>query len=411
MVHRRDEMKRHLFLLTLLGILIICQGLSAQTAFQGPGITVYKDSIGIDTNGDGSIDSYIGPIAVFKKGDNITMSVDGDIVTIAGAAGGISASVVSDTATIVRNEIRDTADAIGYLMGSAFPDSLGEYDDDWNTVLGWGDHSAQNYLDNDDAHVDTAQWNEGYDSVVAWGDIPATYMAGAAFDDSLNNHVEIGNYIDTTTLDTITVAHKAVEADSATKALQDAAGNVITSTYLTAVDSTNITDGDLSLDDLNWHYEWIYLDLLHGWGRAISDTIYLTFPMHDGSSSYLLLEHCGNITAGDKDTFFVSGAVPYTCTIDSIELAVKTKATGSSYLDSITLYGPDLTDAVNMTDSVYWGDATNLTGTSGWDIKGYAFGEAISASAGDRFALKVESYFAEDDDSIHVGYIKLRVKR
>lgn len=43
----------------------------------------------------------------------------------------------------------------------------------------------------------------------------------------------IGPFIDTTTLDTIANAHDAVAADSAGKALQDASGNVITTTYAT----------------------------------------------------------------------------------------------------------------------------------------------------------------------------------
>lgn len=41
---------------------------------------------------------------------------------------------------------------------------IGDDTANFKTAYGWGDHSTQNYLDNDDANVDTSQWRIAYDS-------------------------------------------------------------------------------------------------------------------------------------------------------------------------------------------------------------------------------------------------------
>ena len=56
-----------------------------------------SDSIGVDADGDGTIDNYIFP-SHFKKGTNITLTVTGDTVTIAGpASSGTADSIGIDT--------------------------------------------------------------------------------------------------------------------------------------------------------------------------------------------------------------------------------------------------------------------------------------------------------------------------
>lgn len=173
------------------------------------------------------------------------------------------------------------------------------------------------------------------------------------------------------------------------------------------VDSTNVADGDLALDDLNWHYEYIYLEMVHGWGRAVEDSSYLTLPIHDGSSSYLFLDYAGNITPTHNDTVFVSGAVPFGCSVDSVGWMFK--EVGSGQMSVINLYGPDRSDAVNMTDSSYYTSGTDREPAS-WT----AYTEDITdiaALTGDRFAVRFVFEFDADDDSMFVGWVRLAVRR
>jgi hypothetical protein len=175
------------------------------------------------------------------------------------------------------------------------------------------------------------------------------------------------------------------------------------------VDSANVADGDLSEDDINWGYEWIYLDLVHGFGRALSDSIYLSFPMQsaNGDTLFLLRDSAGNITPGDQDTVNVSGFVPYACTIDSVEVKYMI-TTGSEIVDG-WLRGPDLSSPTNLCDSIYETFATDLTSTS-WDTAQYAITD-ITASGGERFSYKYIVQLDTDNDALRIGWIRLRVRR
>jgi len=175
-----------------------------------------------------------------------------------------------------------------------------------------------------------------------------------------------------------------------------------------AVDSTKITDGDLSRDDINWEYEWIYLETVHGWGRALEDSSYLRAHLHDNASAFLFLDYAGDITPTHEDTLYVSGYVPFDCTIDSLEFVMK--ETGSGFVDSIEFVGPDLSSAVNILDSTYWNSATDQSGAA-WAIKALTFSSDVTASAGDRYGLKFVIDFAADNDSLWVGWVRIRVRR
>lgn len=70
----------------------------------------------------------------------------------------------------------------------ALPDS-----GDWSTAYGWGDHSGQNYLDNDDGNVDTASWQAAKESVAVWDN--RGYPAGSTTEKGIvsvnTNHFSI----------------------------------------------------------------------------------------------------------------------------------------------------------------------------------------------------------------------------
>lgn len=82
-------------------ITIAASGDSAYT-IAGPAAGGTADSVGIDTDGNGTVDNYlystVAGAAHIKKGSNITLTVAGDTVTIAGTAGaGTADSIGVDT--------------------------------------------------------------------------------------------------------------------------------------------------------------------------------------------------------------------------------------------------------------------------------------------------------------------------
>lgn len=90
----------------LLIMLLLPYSLHAQYQTIQPGGT--EDSIGVDTDGDDAVDYYIFP-AQIKKGTNITLSVSGDVMTIAGDAG----SGTSDTLWLVNTAHNDSITFVG----------------------------------------------------------------------------------------------------------------------------------------------------------------------------------------------------------------------------------------------------------------------------------------------------------
>jgi hypothetical protein len=102
--------KKLFLLIMLLMMILLPYSLKAQFQTIQPGGT--EDSIGVDTDGDDAVDYYIFP-AQIKKGTNITLSVSGDVMTIAGDAG----SGTADTLWLV-NTAHD--DSIAFVGASVF---------------------------------------------------------------------------------------------------------------------------------------------------------------------------------------------------------------------------------------------------------------------------------------------------
>jgi hypothetical protein len=176
-----------------------------------------------------------------------------------------------------------------------------------------------------------------------------------------------------------------------------------------AWDSTYLADNSVSEDDMNWRWRWEYLTVVHGFNRAKADSFYLSFPCQavNGDTTWLLTDSAGNIDAGDRDTFNVSGYVPFACTIDSVEVMYLVSS-GSEIVDGF-LKGPTLTSTTNLTDSTYESFATDLTSTS-WDTAFYSITD-ISAAAGDRFSYKCIWQADADNDRLRIGWARIRVKR
>lgn len=175
------------------------------------------------------------------------------------------------------------------------------------------------------------------------------------------------------------------------------------------VDSTNIAADALSMTDMNWTYEWIYLTNVYGFPRALSDSIYLYdfVQLGGGDTTVTVYDSAGNITAGDDDTVNVSGWFGFACTADSLEVMYRISS-GSEIVDGY-LKGPDLSTPSNLCDSIYETFATDLVATA-WDTAQYAITD-ISLTAGDRLSYKYIVNFDADNDLLEIGWIRVRVKR
>ena len=176
---------------------------------------------------------------------------------------------------------------------------------------------------------------------------------------------------------------------------------------ITDLDSANVSANGLSLSDMDWDYERVYLTNVHSFANALEDSIFLYDHVHlaNGDTLLLVIDSAGNITADDRDTVSISGYVPYACTIDSVLIRYMT---GAEIIDGY-LKGPDVSAGDNMVDSTYVSWATDLTSAT-WATAAYDITD-IAASAGDRFAYKYVVNFGADNERLRIGWIALVVKR
>ncbi|MEA1909772.1 MAG: hypothetical protein U9M89_02005, partial [Patescibacteria group bacterium] len=147
------------------------------------------------------------------------------------------------------------------------------------------------------------------------------------------------------------------------------------------------------------------------WGRALAYEIKLFSPVKHDGGTILWMEVSDSTVADVQDTFDIPIAIDFDCTIDTVKYLFKEMNDG--YITEVRLYGPDLSDGTNIADSQYWVDITDRTGDT-WTTITCARdpGSAISASAGDRYALRFYTNFsASQDDSLCCGWAKMRVTR
>lgn len=171
-----------------------------------------------------------------------------------------------------------------------------------------------------------------------------------------------------------------------------------------SVDSTKSAANSMAESDINWATRYIDLDIVHGWDP--SDTTILSLPRREGYTPLLFRDSTAE--ASKKDTAYVTGTVPWTCTVDSIVFSYK--VTGASVLiDSLVLRGPDRSAFTNLCDSTFFSSGTNRTSTS---IARLAIDVTdFTANAGDRFGLWFANDLAADNGTVKVYYIQLVTKQ
>lgn len=122
----------------------------------------------IDASANGDLFVLLGKNKSLNMLQDVLISgpATGNVLVYDGTAWADSESVpLADSAT------KALGDASGNTITTTYETisnvaKIGDDTANFKTAYGWGDHSAQNYLDNDDANVDTAAWNAA--SVGAW---------------------------------------------------------------------------------------------------------------------------------------------------------------------------------------------------------------------------------------------------
>lgn len=295
---------------------------------------------------------------------------------------------VKDSLDIIRGDISDSI-AI-FIDSAAIHDSL-------DIVRGEAVLDA-NLTDSLNSYLDTASIHDSLD--VVRGDISdsiAILIDSASIHDSLD--IVRGEISDSIAI--------FIDSASIHDSLDILRGEVRdTIDVITDLDSGNVSADGLSMTDINWTYEWVYLIQVHGFDRALSDSIYLYDNVQYGDTLILLKDSAGNITANDQDTVRIAGYVPYACTIDSLEVMYMT---GAELVD-VYFNGPTLTTPSNLCDSNYWTSATDLT-SAAWDTAQYTFTNDVAAVAGDRFSFKYIVNYGADNERLRIAWIRMRTKR
>ena len=152
-------------------------------------------------------------------------------------------------------------------------------------------------------------------------------------------------------------------------------------------------------------HQWAYMRTVHGFGRALEDSIYLTFPAQslNGDTTWLLIDYAGDITAGDDDTVNVTGDVPIGATVVGMEMNYRISS--GSEVDTISLKYNDGSDTNG--DSTYYGDATDLTETS-MTVKAWTLTDSILVTNRNEFTFRYIVNFDNDNDSLWIDWLRLK---
>ena len=390
--------------------------------------------IGHDDIGDNIIDSTKIPNPGVGRDDISSQAVDSAKI----ASSSIDSVHIQNGGVALGNlhinSVDSTKIVVSGVGSSEIADASVDSTDIKNASVAWADLSAQAQ---DSARAGTGGGGGTLGDSVSWAEL------NQATKDSVNIKADtadlytmaefldtVAYHIDTTTLDTIQNAHKSVLADSAitvgSETIQDKAGTQyggtetgITVTYDdanndidfvvalgTSIDSSEVAADALAPSDINWAYEWIHLTQVYGFNYELGTAIYLNDNVMLGESAYLVIDSAGNAVSGDQDTFSIAGTIPYDCVIDSLAMMVYGSST--SIIDSIEFRGPH-PNGLNMMDSTYWSSGTNLGGAL--SVRTYSFTNDISATAGDRYRLKVRTNFSGANQTVRIGWIKIRIKR
>ena len=296
----------------------------------GPVSSGTADSLGIDVNGDGVVDNYlysiVGGAFHLKKGTNITFTVTGDTLEIAGpVSSGTADSIAVDTsgsgdyATIysIVGEMATIREGSGidltvntdtfYIAAT-----LGTFieDDEVNntiTVTGLGD---------------STEWNATKDAVSSDSSSWSTH--------TVSDITDISNYIDTVTTDSIPFADSAVNAVLADSALTIDTTNTGFTTYIAnnSRDSIGVdTDGNGTIDN------YIYPSTIKKGANITltvnSDTLTIAGPTSSGTADSMGVDTDGDGVIDNYLYSTIGGAfhlkeganITFTVTADTLEIS------------------------------------------------------------------------------------------
>lgn len=179
-------------------------------------------------------------------------------------------------------------------------------------------------------------------------------------------------------------------------------------TYLNTLDSTNITDGGLAEDDVNWQWEYLAPTFVYGRKSVpATDSLKLFLPHYDGGI-ILFNDSSYELAANSlRDTVYVGWTIPHA--VDSIDSVIfRYYGDGTGLIDSLVFYGGNA-DGSNEGDSLYWDQDVNLSSSSATTV-GYVLGES-SLSAGMNFTLMFVNEIDGVGDWIRGRWALLKVKR
>jgi hypothetical protein len=169
-------------------------------AIAGPAASGTADSIGVDTDGNGTVDGWMysttAGSAHLKEGTGITLTLAGDTTTFATTLG-TAIDTTERTASQWEEFVADYAGAM--FTGNTETGIAATYEDGDNTVDLVAEVTQAEF---DAVCDDSTALKAAKDSVAAWDN------------GVLAKTADLGPFIDSTSLDTIQNAHKAVLADS-----------------------------------------------------------------------------------------------------------------------------------------------------------------------------------------------------
>ena len=169
-------------------------------AIAGPAASGTADSIGVDTDGNGTVDGWMysttAGSAHLKEGTGITLTLAGDTTTFATTLG-TAVDTTERTASQWEEFVADYAGAM--FTGNTETGIAVTYEDGDNTVDLVAEVTQAEF---DAVCDDSTALKAAKDSVAAWDN------------GVLAKTADLGPFIDSTSLDTIQNAHKAVLADS-----------------------------------------------------------------------------------------------------------------------------------------------------------------------------------------------------
>jgi len=260
----------------------------------GPAASGTADSLGIDTDGDGAVDSYlystVGASGVIRKGERITLTVAEDTVYINSdevVVSDSSAAFADSTDQITHGNIKDWHVDFGTGSGQVSSDDVTEgssnlYDQllpdssSWSTAYSWGNHAAQNYLDDDvgqdvdgddvDSTEEDFVFNDAYRITSEYDD--SMFMTKGYIDavaGGLTPQSVKGDHVDSTSEDF--VFNDAYRITSA-----EAGSMLVTKGYVDISDDTVDTYREAIGDSIADHWG-IFTDTVEHYREAIGDTI------------------------------------------------------------------------------------------------------------------------------------------